>query len=120
GMPAPRHACPVRLERAPQRGAAFALSNASKRARTRSIGSRSRGSLFIFRSSPAVAPPGPSLPCPHENLAGGLIGLARVLLGAWVAWSAVQQQINGDRERAMADLLEAHRLRAEAFTGCAA
>jgi hypothetical protein len=25
------------------------------------IGSRSRGSLFIFRSSPAVAPPGPSL-----------------------------------------------------------
>jgi hypothetical protein len=32
------------------------LSNASKRARTRSIGSRSRGSLFIFRSSPAVAP----------------------------------------------------------------
>jgi hypothetical protein len=31
------------------------LSNASKRARTRSIGSRSRGLLFIFRSSPAVA-----------------------------------------------------------------
>jgi hypothetical protein len=26
------------------------------------IGSRSRGSSFIFRSSPAVAPPGPSLP----------------------------------------------------------
>jgi transcriptional regulator with GAF, ATPase, and Fis domain len=46
------------------------LSNASKRARTRSIGSRSRGSLFIFRSSPAVAPPGPSLPCrPRPRLA---------------------------------------------------
>src|SRR5262249_13216650 len=62
-MAAPRQGLPVRLERAPHRGAAFALSNASKRARTRSIGSRSRGSLFIFRSSPAVAPPGPSLPC---------------------------------------------------------
>src|SRR5262249_24180392 len=44
------------------RGAAFALSNASKRARIRSIGSRSRGSLLIFRSSPAVAPPGSPLP----------------------------------------------------------
>src|SRR5215470_6131655 len=55
-MAAPRQGLPVRLERAPHRGAAFALSNASKRARTRSIGSRSRGSLFIFRSSPAVAP----------------------------------------------------------------
>jgi len=61
---------PVRLERAPHRGAAFALSNASKRARTRSIGSRSRGLLFIFRSSPAVAPPGPALPCrPRPRLA---------------------------------------------------
>src|SRR6516165_6084058 len=60
GMAAPWQGLPVRLERAPHRGAAFALSNASKRARTRSIGSRSRGSLFIFRSSPAVAPPGRS------------------------------------------------------------
>src|SRR5258708_23372480 len=50
-MAAPRQGLPVRLERAPHRGAAFALSNASKRARIRSIGSRSRGSLFIFRSS---------------------------------------------------------------------
>src|SRR5262245_12734733 len=65
-MAAPWQGLPVRLERAPHRGAAFALSNASKR-RIRSIGSRSggsffigsrsRGSLFIFRSSPAVAPP---------------------------------------------------------------
>src|SRR5437660_3978053 len=59
-MAAPRQGLPVRLERAPHRGAVFALSNASKRARTRSIGSRSRGLLFIFRSSPAVATP--SLP----------------------------------------------------------
>jgi hypothetical protein len=42
-LAAPRQGLPVRLERAPHRGAAFALSNASKRARTRSIGSRSRG-----------------------------------------------------------------------------
>src|SRR6266545_1469235 len=56
-MAAPWQGLPVRLERAPHRGAAFALSNASKRARIRFIGSRSRGSLFIFRSSPA-----PSLP----------------------------------------------------------
>jgi hypothetical protein len=52
----------------------------------------------------------------HENLAGGLIGLAGVLLGAWVAWSAVQQQINADRERAMADRVEADRLLSEALT----
>src|SRR6185437_14878924 len=66
-MAAPRQGLPARLERAPHRGAAFALSNASKRARIRSIGSRSRGSSFasfIFRSSPAVAPalPPPSGP----------------------------------------------------------
>ena len=35
-MAAPRQGLPVRLERAPHRGAAFALSNASKRARIRS------------------------------------------------------------------------------------
>src|SRR6266478_10235774 len=61
-MAAPWQGLPVRLERAPHRGAAFALSNASKRARIRSIGSRSRGSLLIFRSSPAVAPPPPPGP----------------------------------------------------------
>src|SRR5262245_3609033 len=69
GMAAPRQGLPVRFERAPHRGEAFALSNASKRARIRSIGSRSRGSLLIFRPSPAVAPPGP-LPCrPRPRLA---------------------------------------------------
>src|SRR5262249_53351496 len=51
-MAAPWQGLPVRLERAPHRGAAFALSNASKRARIRSIGSSSRGSLLIFRPSP--------------------------------------------------------------------
>src|SRR5262245_40857901 len=46
-MAAARQGLPVRLDRAPQRGAAFALTRASRRARTRSIGSRSRatGSL---------------------------------------------------------------------------
>src|SRR5947207_14554380 len=56
-MAAPRQGLPVRLERAPHRGAAFAWSNASKRARAQSvglrssslfIGSRSGGSSFIF------------------------------------------------------------------------
>src|SRR5215475_5506705 len=53
-MAAPRQGLPVRLDRAPQRGAAFAITRASRRARTRSIGSRSRarGSSLIFRSSP--------------------------------------------------------------------
>src|SRR5262249_6146700 len=46
-MAGPRQGLPVRLERAPHRGAAFALNNASKRAaRARSVGLRS-GSLFI-------------------------------------------------------------------------
>src|SRR4029453_3655553 len=41
-MAAPWQGLPVRLEWAPHRGAAFALSNASKRARTRSIGCRGK------------------------------------------------------------------------------
>src|SRR5262245_23713336 len=63
-MAAPRQGLPVRLDRAPQRGAAFALTRASRRARTRSIGSRSRatGSSLIFDHPPAAAP-----------LSGGLI-----------------------------------------------
>jgi hypothetical protein len=57
-MAAPRQGLPVRLDRAPQRGAAFAITRASRRARTRSIGSRSRarGSSLIFDHPPAVAP----------------------------------------------------------------
>src|SRR5262245_19516102 len=68
-MAAPRQGLPVRFERAPHRGAAFAVSNASKRARIRSIGlrsrgsllsdSRSRGSLFIFRHPPPSLPRAP-------------------------------------------------------------
>jgi hypothetical protein len=53
-------------------GGALALTSASRRARRRSLGSRSRsrGSLLIFDHSPAVAPPGPSLPCrPRQPLA---------------------------------------------------
>jgi hypothetical protein len=37
-------------------------------------------------------------------------------VAAWIAWSAVQQQINADRERMMADRVEAERLLAEALT----
>src|SRR5262249_26887830 len=57
GMAAARQGLPVRLDRAPQRGAAFAITRASRRARTRSIGSRprARGSSLIFDHPPAVA-----------------------------------------------------------------
>src|SRR5262245_23006362 len=51
-MAAARQGSPVRLDRAPQRGAAFALTSASRRARKRSLGSRSRGSLLIFDHPP--------------------------------------------------------------------
>src|SRR5262245_4483329 len=43
---------PVRLDRAPQRGAAFAITRASRRARMRSP-SRARGSSLIFDHPPA-------------------------------------------------------------------
>src|SRR5262245_48184499 len=58
-MAAARQGLPVRVDRAPQRGAAFAITRASRRARTRSIGSRSRarGSSLIFYHPPASAPP---------------------------------------------------------------
>src|SRR5215472_11331191 len=88
-MAAALQGLPVRLDRAPQRGAAFALTRASRRARTRSIGSRSRargfaltrasrrartrsigsrsrarGSLLIFYHPPAVVPAPPPPPGP--------------------------------------------------------
>jgi class 3 adenylate cyclase len=63
-MAAARQGLPVRLDRAPQRGAAFAITRASRHARTRSIGSRSRarGSSLIFDHPPAVAPAPPPPP----------------------------------------------------------
>jgi hypothetical protein len=42
----------------------------------------------------------------HDNLAAGLIGAAGALFAAWLAWRAVQHQINADRERALADRQE--------------
>src|SRR5262249_12899957 len=69
-MAAARQGLPVRLDRAPQRGAAFAIIRASRRARTRSIGSRSRarGSSLIFDQPPAVAPLPPLPPGPARYL----------------------------------------------------
>jgi hypothetical protein len=46
----------------------------------------------------------------HETLAAGLIGAAGALLAAWIAWTAVQQQISEERERMTADRKEAERL----------
>jgi hypothetical protein len=55
-MAAPLQGLPVRLDRAPQRGAAFAITRASRRARTRSIGSRSRASDAQFRPGAKFEP----------------------------------------------------------------
>ena len=39
----------------------------------------------------------------HESLAAGLIAAAGALTAAWIAWSAVQQQINAERQRTTAE-----------------
>jgi hypothetical protein len=52
----------------------------------------------------------------HETLAAGLIGAGGALVAAWIAWSAVQQQINAERERMLADRVEAERLLTEELT----
>jgi hypothetical protein len=49
----------------------------------------------------------------HETLAAGLIGAAGALVGAWIAWTAVQHQINSERELAAADRLQAERILSE-------
>jgi hypothetical protein len=55
----------------------------------------------------------------HENLAAGLVGAAGALVAAWIAWMAVQEQINSERERAAADRLEAEQLLCEDLLVCA-
>jgi hypothetical protein len=44
-------------------------------------------------------------------LAAGLIAAAGALTAAWIAWTAVQQQINAEKEGSTADRREAERLR---------
>jgi hypothetical protein len=63
-MAVPRQGLPVRLDRAPQRGAAFALTRASRRARMRSP-SHARASSLIFDHSPGAAPPPSPGPARH-------------------------------------------------------
>jgi hypothetical protein len=55
----------------------------------------------------------------HETLAAGLIGAGGVLIAAWIAWTAVQQQINAEQQRIVADRIEAERLLAEDLTNYA-
>ena len=88
-MAAARQGLPVRLDRAPQRGAAFAITRASRRARTRSIGSRSRarGSSLIFDHPPAVAPPPDCLMASRREPCTGRsawLPLGRACLSAWI------------------------------------
>jgi hypothetical protein len=46
----------------------------------------------------------------HESLAGGLIGAAGALIAASIAWAAVQQQMNAEKERISADRTQAEQL----------
>ncbi len=39
----------------------------------------------------------------HESLAAGLIAAAGALTAAWMAWTAVQQQISAEKARTTAD-----------------
>lgn len=55
----------------------------------------------------------------HETLAGGLIGAGGALVAAWIAWTAVQKQINAEQERMTADRKEAEQLLVEDLTDCA-
>jgi hypothetical protein len=81
--------------------------------------------LFVYAAL-ALAETGGSIAChwafpkwfgcvlsTHETLAAGLIGAAGALIAAWIAWTAVQQQISAEAERIMADRKEAERLLAE-------
>jgi hypothetical protein len=52
----------------------------------------------------------------HDGLAAGLVGASGALFAAWIAWTAVQRQINADHERATADRDDAEqRLSTELF-----
>jgi len=55
----------------------------------------------------------------HETLAAGLIAAGGALIAAWIAWTAVQRQINAEQERIIADRNEAERLLAHEFTNYA-
>jgi hypothetical protein len=108
-MAAPRQGLPVRLDRAPQRGAAFALTSASRRARTRSIGSRSRtrGSSLIFdhppppllRTHPPTSARAPHPPTSQRRLLYVAMTRAKDDLHLIVPqrFFAHLQQSNGDR-----------------------
>jgi hypothetical protein len=47
----------------------------------------------------------------HESLAAGLIAATGALTAACIAWTAVQHQINAEKERTTADRREAERIR---------
>jgi len=47
----------------------------------------------------------------HESLAAGLVAAAGALIAAWIAWTALQQQIKAQNERTRAERREAERLR---------
>jgi hypothetical protein len=52
----------------------------------------------------------------HESLAGGLIAAVGALIAAWIAWNAVQHQLNAGHERLAAERQEAEDLLARDLT----
>src|SRR5689334_21845115 len=46
----------------------------------------------------------------HKPLSGVLIGVAGVLIGAWIAWTAVQQQNRAEHERLIDECKEYEQL----------
>ena len=55
----------------------------------------------------------------HDGLAGGLLGALVTLAAAWVAWSAVQRQIDETKALALADRNEAKRMLSADLSGVA-
>jgi hypothetical protein len=46
----------------------------------------------------------------YEGLAGGMIASSAALIGGWLAWSAVQRQIDAEEKRAAADRTEVEKV----------
>jgi hypothetical protein len=49
----------------------------------------------------------------YESLAGGMIASAAALIAGWLAWSAVQVQIEAEEKRAIADRVEVEKVLAQ-------
>jgi hypothetical protein len=55
----------------------------------------------------------------YESLAGGMVAAAAALFAGWLAWSAVQVQINAEEKRATADRVEVEKVLSNDIDSCA-